>query len=242
MREVKAKLGALIKHEDGWYDSVRASVTDIVGSVVDTAKGFTGTEAVVDWVLGKVLKDLAFYYDKNRKIADRSNKKRLARVVLMEELAKELKKQQGKRIMLIAHSMGSIIAYDVLRDLGKLNRKSKNNYQIAQFVTIGSPLGFAHVKKKVYEERSYSKTRLRTPTIVSERWVNYADRKDVVALDSHLHDDYGPNRKGIIVEDDIVLNDYVSLKGDSNHHKSYGYLRTPEISEHIDAFLKGKIK
>jgi len=67
---VKAKLGALIKHKDGWYDSVRASVTDIVGSVFDTAKGITGTEAVIDWVLGKVLKDLAFYYDKNRKIAD----------------------------------------------------------------------------------------------------------------------------------------------------------------------------
>jgi len=160
----------------------------------------------------------------------------------MEELAKEVKKQQGKRIMLIAHSMGSIIAYDVLRNLGKLNRKSKSNYQISQFITIGSPLGLAHVKKKVYEERSYSKIRLRTPTIVSERWVNYADRKDFVALDTHLHDDYGPNRKEIIVEDDIILNDYVSLKGDSNHHKSYGYLRTPEISEHIDAFLKGKIK
>ena len=239
---IKAKPGTLIKYKDGWYDSVRASVTDITGGVLDTVKGFKGTDIVADWVLGKILKDLAFYYDKNRKIADRNNKMRLAHFVLMEELVKELKNQQNNRIMLISHSMGTIIAYDVLRDLGRLNRQGKGNYQIAHFITIGSPLGLAHVKKKVYEERKYSKIRLRTPTIVSERWVNYADQRDVVALDTHLNDDYGPNRKGITVEDDIVLNDYVSPKGDSNHHKSYGYLRTPEISEHIDAFLNGRVR
>ena len=239
---IKAKPGALIRHDEGWYDSVRASVTDVTGSVLDTVKGFKGTGAVADWVLGKVLKDLAFYYDKNRRIKDRNNKNRLARTVLMEELEKELIKQDSNRIMLISHSMGTIIAYDVLRDMGRINRKKNTNYQVPHVITIGSPLGIAHVKKKVYEERKYSKVRLRTPTIVSDRWVNYADRKDIVALDTHLGDDYGANRKGITVEDDIVLNDYVSPKGDSNHHKSYGYLRTPEISEHIAAFLQGKTK
>lgn len=239
---IKAKLGALKRHDEGWYDSVRASVTDVTGSVLDTVKGFKGTDVIADWVLGKVLKDLAFYYDKNRKIIDRNNKNRLARTVLMEELEKELIKQDGNRIMLVSHSMGTIIAYDVLRDMGRLNRKKNTKYQVSHFITIGSPLALAHVKKKVYEERSYSKIRLRTPTIVSDRWVNYADRKDIVALDTHLGDDYGPNKKRINVEDDIVLNDYVSPKGDSNHHKSYGYLRTPEFSEHINAFLQGETK
>ena len=65
--------------------------------------------------------------------------------------------------------------------------------------------------------------------------------KDPVALDVHLWDDYAKNAGNIRVEDDLVLNDYPkNAKGDINHHKSYGYLRTPEVSKHIRDFLAGK--
>ena len=138
--------------------------------------------------------------------------------------------------MLIAHSMGTIIAYDVLRDIGQEDPA----FEIAHFVTIGSPLGLPHVKAKIIEERDYDgqgRERVRTPSVVSAKWVNYADRKDPVALDTYLSDDYGPNAKEIQVEDDLVMNGYLSPKGEPNHHKSYGYLRTPELSEHIRDFL-----
>ncbi len=59
---------------------------------------------------------------------------------------------------------------------------------------------------------------------------------DPVALDTHLVDDYGPNRHGVQVKDDLVLNDY-EAHGIPNCHKSYGYLRTPEMSELIASFL-----
>jgi hypothetical protein len=53
------------------------------------------------------------------------------------------------------------------------------------------------------------------------------------------------NGKGIKVKDDLFLNDYQKPKtgkpgtmegagdshGKNNHHKSYGYLRAPELSE-----------
>ena len=74
--------------------------------------------------------------------------------------------------------------------------------------------------------------------MVTERWVNYADRKDPVAFDAHLWDNYGEIKSKIRVEDDLVLNDYPkNAEGDRNHHKSYGYLRTPEVSNHIKDFL-----
>ena len=73
--------------------------------------------------------------------------------------------------------------------------------------------------------------------MVTERWVNYADRRDPVTIDTHLRDDFGENDLHVRVEDDLVINDYVSPKGDRNSHKSYGYLRTPELSEHIRDFL-----
>jgi hypothetical protein len=42
-----------------------------------------------------------------------------------------------------------------------------------------------------------------------------------------------PTPRVVQVRDDLVLNDYES----STLHKSYGYLRTPELSEHVRAFL-----
>ena len=108
-----------------------------------------------------------------------------------------------------------------------------------QFVTIGSPLGMPHVKANIHGERSYADSPVRTPTVVTEGWVNYADRGDPVAVDTHLRDDFTSNSVGVRVQDDLVVNDYVSPIGDKNSHKSYGYLRTPEISRLIKQFLGG---
>lgn len=74
--------------------------------------------------------------------------------------------------------------------------------------------------------------------MVKRRWANYADRKDdPVAFDSHLRDDFGANSSAVRVEDDLVTNDYTA-QGDRNPHKSYGYLRTPGISMHIQQFIE----
>lgn len=230
--------GAFERHDDGTVDSIIAGALGLVGATVDFAKERFEIEKLADWVLGKTLKDLAFYYDEDRRIANRAKpaKREIARKVLMDELTKALLPLKGQEIMLIAHSMGTIITYDVLRDLGR----SDPGFEVSQFVTIGSPLGLPHVKRKIIEERSYAglkRNRVRTPTVVTGRWVNYADRKDPVALDVHIGDDYKENKRGVRVEDDLVVNNYVSPAGTENPHKSYGYLRTPELSEHIRDFL-----
>ncbi|MCZ6743434.1 MAG: alpha/beta hydrolase [Alphaproteobacteria bacterium] len=234
----KAGPSSLERHEDDILDTVMAGALGVVGATVDMLKERFEMNKLADWVLGKVVKDLAFYYDKDRKIGDGSTPPQLeqARKVLQKKLWDALDRLKGNEIMLIAHSMGTIIAYDVLRDIGQ----EDPGFEIAHFVTIGSPLGLPHVKGKIIEERDYDgqgRERVRTPSVVSERWVNYADRKDPVALDVHLRDDYRQNKKGIRVEDDLVINGYLSPSDEPNHHKSYGYLRTPELSEHIRDFL-----
>jgi hypothetical protein len=239
---VEAEEGALKEHVEGWQDQLLKYAGQVSGKALDVLRDPLGMERLTDWVLGKVLKDLAFYYDEKRMIGDRATPPNtvMARKVLMDELKRALIDNQGKEIMLIAHSMGTIIAYDVLRRLGQ----EHPSFEVAEFVTIGSPLGLSYVKAKVFEEATYEqeKRRVRTPTVV-RKWVNYADRKDPVAFDSHLSDDYGPNRNGVKVQDDRVYNDYrikkPSGKSEDNHHKSYGYLRTPELSRHIAKFLNG---
>ena len=109
--------------------------------------------------------------------------------------------------------------------------------EVPYFVTIGAPLGLPYVKKQIIKERDYSQE-VRTPSIVTKSWVNFTDKRDLVAADAHLSDDYLANKKRILVKDDLVFNDYEKPNGTGlNYHKSYGYLRTPEFSEHIYHFL-----
>ena len=228
----------LTTYQEGFLDDVRVSISALVGASADFAKQQFGADRFADWIIGKTLKDLAFYYDASRKIGDRSKprQKVLARKVLQDELRNALLPSKGNRIMLIAHSMGSIIAYDVLRDIGQKDA----NFQLAHFVTIGSPLGLPHVKSKIIQQRAYvriKRKRLRTPTVVTKSWRNYADRRDPVAFDTHLRDDFGENLKGVRVKDDLIVNGYRSPVGKANYHKSYGYLRAPELSEHIAEFI-----
>lgn len=133
----------------------------------------------------------------------------------------------GRQIMLIAHSMGSIIAYEVLRDAGR----ALPGLRISHFVTVGSPLGLAAVKEIVAGP-------LRVPECVA-RWSNFADPRDRVARwDTCLSEDYRANGSGVTISDHLVINGYVGPSGKPNPHKIYGYLRTPEISELIAGFAR----
>ena len=233
------------EYKDGFWDSIRSGAENVVGGGVDFFHKRLGMDKLANWVLGKVLKDLAFYYSPTSKVPveNSSTQTGVARKVLQNKLISVLDAHKNQEIFLVAHSMGSIIAYDVLRDLGR-QAEYKSAFSKLHLVTIGSPLGIAHVKSQIKLERSYDKKdRVRSPTIVSS-WVNFADPKDIVAVDSHLADDYAPNKDGVQVRDDLVLNEFVATKGPDdkaaeNHHKSYGYLRTPEFSKHLQKFLEG---
>jgi pimeloyl-ACP methyl ester carboxylesterase len=132
-----------------------------------------------------------------------------------------------RNVMLIAHSMGSIVAYDVLSNAGRVLK----SLEISHFVTVGSPLGLAGLK-----------TVIEGPPCVPEcvaRWSNFSDPKDPVASwDTSLSDNYQANSRGVTVSDHLVVNGYVNPAGKSNPHKIFGYLRTPEISDLIAAFVR----
>ncbi len=232
-----ASPGSLKEYKDGWFDSIRAAALDSVGSTLDVARRKLNMPGVSNWLLGKLLKDLSFYYDDNRRIYDHHNEPGTAREVLDRTLREAILAEQDQEILLVAHSMGTIIGYNTLRDLGQ----SHPHCKVPEFISIGSPLGLPYVKGKIIEERAYDPS-VRTPTCVTRRWSNYADRKDPIALDIHLRDDYSENASDVRVEDDLIINDYYTTKSDGtekrNPHKSYGYLRTPEVAKHIGRFLR----
>ena len=194
--------GSLLRYGGSALDKVRAIAEKWGGRAIDKGKDLIGLSEHIDHILGIAFDDLRDYYrepDVRNRVRDR--------------LARALQRHEDKRVCLIAHSMGSIIAYDVLRML------EQRPPGIDHFVTIGSPLGLPIVTQHVREE--FSNTTV--PRQVRQ-WTNLADPGDKVALDCSLADDYRPTPGGIRVQDDLVHNGYVDRAGKNDQHNSYGYL------------------
>lgn len=136
-------------------------------------------------------------------------------------LAERLRAFRKHHILLVARTMGSVIAYHVVRQL----EREDPSLRIEHLVTVGSPLGGAKVKLKFEAEHGA----LRMPNSVSA-WTNLADDDDVLAIMGALEADHGPGETGVSVDDRRVVNACQWANGEPNPYKSYGYLRTQEFS------------
>ncbi len=174
-------------------------------------------------------RDLEIYY--SDKYLENTDPPRFPKDVIRERLVNALKKYDSKKICLIAHSMGSIIAYDVLM-------KEVPGINIDTFITIGSPLGQPPVLSKIKSEHNIpQEEKLRMPDNISTAWYNLFDHDDQVAIVNNLSKNFSSNRNKITIQDLVVRNGYSNLSGTKNPHKSYGYLRTPEVALIIHEFL-----
>jgi len=185
---------------------------------------------VTDFIIHHFFRDLDIYYYSDCVLKCKSDL--TAKKIIRDYMASILEKHRGKEILLIAHSMGSIIAYDVLT-------LSVPDIKIDTFVTIGSPLGLPVVMGKIAQEQKAHGKRVRhvrTPENIVRNWYNFSDLKDKITFNYNLGDDYGKNSHHIQPVDREVYNDY-EYNGKKNPHKSYGYLRTPELAEVINDFL-----
>ncbi|GAB2974056.1 alpha/beta fold hydrolase [Saccharothrix stipae] len=81
--------------------------------------------------------------------------------------------------VVVAHSLGSVIAYDVLRD--------EPGIEVDTLVTVGSPLGLRAVRERLGTSADAEANRL--PNV--RRWVNVAATEDAVAMVKELKPFYG---------------------------------------------------
>lgn len=150
-----------------------------------------------------------------------------------EPLKQVLREAAGgnDKVLLIGHSMGSIIAYDALWELHHLEGMDRC---VDCLLTIGSPLGMHYVQRHLIglngdHPHNY-------PGNI-RRWVNIAARGDLVALDKSLRDDFSDMIAQQYIEqiDDHckgIYNHYRDSRG-LNVHKSYGYLVNPVVAQVI---------
>jgi len=180
-----------------------------------------------DLVLRNFFQELEAYYANSLEIAPGAAVP--YRDIVRRRLSTMLQAHREKEILLIAHSMGSIIAYDVLALCAP-------EIRIHTLITIGSPLGIPFVMQKIRQEQNLPRgARLAVPENVG-CWINLADPADKVAFDCHLGDDFAANSRAVFASDAAVFNDY-AIDGERNAHKSYGYLRTPELALTCFEFL-----
>ncbi|MBL8849613.1 MAG: alpha/beta fold hydrolase [Planctomycetaceae bacterium] len=122
-------------------------------------------------------------------------------------------------LIVVAHSMGTMIAYDVLHALG-------DAVDVRLWVTLGSPLGIAAVQDHLARP-------LAVPGGV-RAWRNFADRLDPVALDRTLSSEFAP--AGFIRDAWIVNPSGLDPEG-FNPHSGTGYLSHPAVRSAVRAAI-----
>ncbi len=214
----------------------KMKIIDKVGSVLD--KVFLGKSRVInlekftDALMKRIFRDIDDYY--NSILA--TNHKRV-RDEICGRLRSMLVKYADREILLVAHSMGTVISYDVLTRYDET--------RVDRLITIGSPLGLPFIINKIMNDpiksskKSVKRVSVITPENIVKSWHNMADPDDRIALVYKLSKKFKPNKRKIGPDDLLISNDYI-FAGKRNPHNLFGYLRTPEIARLFDQLLSEK--
>jgi hypothetical protein len=117
----------------------------------------------------------------------------------------------GEPVIVISHSLGTIVAYDVLASFD-------GSREIPLWVTLGSPLGIGNVQKRL---NGGSEPPAPVPKGVGA-WHNLADDHDPVAVEITLADEFSPSG---------FVNDHVVENRAFLNHDLTGYLNTTEVRD-----------
>jgi pimeloyl-ACP methyl ester carboxylesterase len=116
--------------------------------------------------------------------------------------------------MLLAHSLGSVVAYEALHQ--------RPDLQVETLVTLGSPLGMPGSIFEALDPEPRDGRGVRPPGV--RNWINIADRGDLVAVPAELGGRF-----------DVDRHEEVSI-GFANFHTFGGYLRSSTTAKIIHEF------
>ncbi len=137
--------------------------------------------------------------------------------------------KKGRPVLLIAHSMGSVIAWDVLWEL---SREAAYDGHIDLFMTLGSPLGQRFIQRRLHGAKHAGAERYPN---VFRRWINIAAIGELTALDRTLADDFAEMQRLDLVRsiEDVEVFNWFRIDGVLNVHAEYGYLANGDVGAQI---------
>ena len=196
----------------------------ILESLADLLSHFLSFVKLGKYLVSKSAVDMKEYWDKNSDFHTEVSRP------LQDILLPSLK--ENNNILLISHSLGTMIAYDLLWELSHNEEyRELKEKKLHTFITLGSPLGNETAKKTLRgnggsEVNSY-------PTNIS-KWYNIAAEDDYIAHDETISDEF---KSSNIIED--IRNYNLSLRyGKSNPHHGTGYLISPELVKIVVEWLE----
>ncbi|MEM8682758.1 MAG: hypothetical protein AAGF72_04960 [Pseudomonadota bacterium] len=143
----------------------------------------------------------------------------------------------GDRLMLVTHGMGSVITFDVLWQLSRDPQFSAYaDSKIDTFVTLGSPLCDDFLRRYLLGAKEQGMRRY-PGNIIS--WLNLSAEDDYICHDGTIADDLSKMMRHRIVSQvrDFRIYNQAVRYGRSNPHSSVGYYIHPRLSKIIRDWL-----
>lgn len=168
------------------------------------------------------LRDLHRYLKDDNGIAEHT--RRMLKVPLRAAV------EAHRPVLLMAHSMGSVIAFDTLWEM---THNGIDHVDVDLFLTMGSPLGQNYIQKRI---KGHSENgRQRYPGNV-RHWKNLSAVGDLTAIDPWLANDFAEMLTLGLVDTFHDKEIYSAFRHDGaqNVHSEYGYL-VNEITAEIVA-------
>jgi hypothetical protein len=192
----------------GWGDALRVPVLRAALSFLARKTG------VASVVIENFLTDVAYYLEM-------SSMRDSVLDIVEGDLHASL--PNGGPIVVVGHSLGSIVAYDALTRL-------RPGYDVRLFCTAGSPLGYPVVQKNLLSKAAGRRPDVPGPVPArADGWVNAFDVNDVVAL---IH----PIGPGFAAACPGQVRDERTFNGDQPHSIS-DYLADPDVAGPIGRAL-----
>ncbi len=137
--------------------------------------------------------------------------------------------KSGRPVLLLAHSMGTVIAWDAL---WQMSRDPHVDFELDLLITLGSPLGQRYIQQRLLGRDETGDRRY--PSNI-RHWINIAAVGELTALDRELFVDFEAMLERKLVEsiDDYEVENWYRDHGALNVHAEYGYLANRDTAVHI---------
>ena len=199
--------------------------------VANFAAPLLGAVGLTRWLVSLVSRDACAYLCRDGDYATRVRRR------VRDKLAEHL--GSGRRILLLCHGMGCVVAYEALWELSHEDglRERYADAKVELWLTCGAPLGDHFIRKRLLGAGRTPDVRFPTNVIT---WHNVSAEDDYTCHDNTLADDFRrmmDNRLVSAVHDYRVYNLAVRY-GRSNPHSSVGYYIHPRVAKIVADWLR----
>ncbi|MFA0307482.1 hypothetical protein AB4543_16490 [Vibrio splendidus] len=230
-------LSELKKYKTSQFNKTTYTKVSKIGflkeALADTFSSLFGKLGVAETLITKVAPDMAHYWYEDTYFGS------YVRHRLMVVLKEALDNQDN--VMIVSHSLGSMISYDVLWKLshyGEYRHDYGADKKVNLWLTLGSPLGDENVKDRLKGSRL--KDEKKYPLNI-QQWINISAEDDFISHDSKIRNDFKDMLKLDLIpggmKDIHPIYNLNIRNGKSNPHASIGYLINPKFIKVLDEWL-----